>query len=325
MGAVARETTPIALNVNFDSLSEAFGFPAGFRDPSFFEGFDRLAELAGELGAPLTLYVVARDLEHPEVFARVREWAQAGHEVGSHSYSHPGNLGAMPPQEMRDEVGRAHDLIAECIGAPPKGFIAPSWSTSPALLRLLRELGYRYDSSLFPSLALYPVMAKVALNHWRAPERFRRIVRRGDWTLPLSRPLRPFLSGPAYRPAEAEDGEPIVVLPMPSRTRLSFPLWHTVGFLFGWRWFHEALERYAREVPYFYYLMHPADFTGAEDVDSRHRHALERFEVPLPEKLARLRESLQILKASGRPFRRMHELADAVRAEEQAGEGRCEA
>jgi len=303
----------IAINVNFDSLNEAFGFPTGFRDPSFFEPFDRFEALAARHGAKLTLFMIGRDMESPEVFARVRDWAGAGHEIANHTWSHPMSLGAMSESEIADEIGRCHDIIARATGREPRGFTAPAWSTSRAVMKELLKRRYLYDASLFPSCALYPMVARIALNHWHDPKRLRQSLSRRDWGLALMSPRDPFLASADWRPARA-DQDAIVVLPLPTVSRLDVPLWHTVGYVLGWSRHESIFRRVLAESEAPYYLLHPADFVAAEEVPQGHSHALERLSVPGRTKLERLASALALARDSGRVFVTMDELAAGVRA-----------
>src|ERR1700730_10861303 len=122
-------TNPISISINFDTLNEAYGFPPGYRDPSFFAAFDRIAELAARYAFPLSIYMIGRDLEHPDHAARVKDCAAMGHEIGNHTWSHHFNIGSLPKDMIRSEIARAHDRIAEVTGIEPVGFICPAWAT----------------------------------------------------------------------------------------------------------------------------------------------------------------------------------------------------
>ncbi len=115
---------------------------------------DRFLKIANRYQAPLSIFVVGQDLQNPEIFARVRDWSNAGHEIGNHSWSHPVNLGCLSPDKVRDEIFRTHEMILKCTGKEPTGFIAPAWSTSKALVNTLIDLDYLYDTSVFPSLLM---------------------------------------------------------------------------------------------------------------------------------------------------------------------------
>lgn len=62
----------------------------------------------------------------------------------------------LPPEVIRDDVGRGHADVRDVVGTTPQGFRAPHFGTfqRPAQLRLLHEvlarLGYRYSSSTIP-------------------------------------------------------------------------------------------------------------------------------------------------------------------------------
>jgi polysaccharide deacetylase family protein (PEP-CTERM system associated) len=93
-------------------------------------------------------YVAER---HPEI---VREIAEAGHEVGTHGYSHS-FIYRQKPGVFRDEMARSIGKLEDLTGQRVLGHRAPFFSiTKESLwaLEVLGELGIRYDSSIFPVL-----------------------------------------------------------------------------------------------------------------------------------------------------------------------------
>jgi len=83
---------------------------------------------------------------------RVREIAEAGHEIGSHGYLH---LRAMDrsPRAFAADLRRSKALLEDLVGEPVLGFRAPEWSLRSlgnARLPLVAEAGFLYDSSLAP-------------------------------------------------------------------------------------------------------------------------------------------------------------------------------
>ncbi|MGN7612965.1 polysaccharide deacetylase family protein [Magnetococcales bacterium HHB-1] len=303
---------PIAISLNFDSLNEAFGFPKGYRDPSFFEGFDRLADIASRYQIPLSIYIIGRDLENPENAARVRAWSEAGHEIGNHTWSHHFNLASLSKQEQIDEVRRCHDKISHCIGQEPKGFIAPAWSSSKQVIEELIRLGYIYDTSPFPSILLYPMVAKIFLNHLNQPLKAVRLLFRRDWLDPLIRPTTPYFINHKMKPSKQVLDNGLLVMPLPTQSRFHPCIWHTLGFISNWRRIEQALETLIDTHPGLYYLIHPADFLAQEDVDTTYTHSLARMATPLQEKLARLETIFSLLAASQRPKTTMRKLADRL-------------
>ena len=75
-----------------------------------------------------------------------------GHEIGCHSYWHR-KVYDLTPEEFRQDTNQAKKILEQIIGKPVYGFRAPSYSiTGQSLwaLDILAELGFRYDSSIFP-------------------------------------------------------------------------------------------------------------------------------------------------------------------------------
>jgi polysaccharide deacetylase family protein (PEP-CTERM system associated) len=75
-----------------------------------------------------------------------------GHEIGCHSYWHR-KIYDLTPEEFRKDTQQAKEVLEEILDKPVSGYRAPSYSiTKKSLwaLDILAELGFRYDSSIFP-------------------------------------------------------------------------------------------------------------------------------------------------------------------------------
>lgn len=82
----------------------------------------------------------------------VRDIHTRGHEIACHSYYHR-LVYNLTPDEFRDDTKKAKDLLEHITGSKVKGYRAPSYSitnNSMWALDILRELGFKYDSSIFP-------------------------------------------------------------------------------------------------------------------------------------------------------------------------------
>jgi len=82
----------------------------------------------------------------------VREIAEAGHEIGCHSYFHR-LVYNLTPEEFREDTERAADAIAAACGIRPRIYRAPSYSitqTSIWALEILVQCGFTHDSSIYP-------------------------------------------------------------------------------------------------------------------------------------------------------------------------------
>jgi polysaccharide deacetylase family protein (PEP-CTERM system associated) len=119
----------------------------------------------GQRATFFTLGCVAERV--PEI---VQEIARRGHEVACHGYAHDPVVG-MTPEEFRADVGRATASIARVTGKTPTGYRAPSFSLSAdntALLRVLVELGFKYDSSTVPTILAGARPAECPRAPWEA-------------------------------------------------------------------------------------------------------------------------------------------------------------
>lgn len=284
-----------AISLNFDSLGEAYGWPEGYRDPTFFEVADRFFEISKRYNFKYSIYVIGKDLENSDNRERVRIWAEAGHEIGNHSWEHRMDLAVLPRSAMYKDIKRAHDIISQSIGKDPKGFISPAWNTSSVLYEVLRDLGYEYDTSAFPSWIMFPAMAKNLYNHL-GNEKFWKILKRKDFTTLLC----------GARHAHQRNG--VTVLPMPI-ARMRIACWHTLGFTLGWKLQERILRSGLQDVNAFYYLIHPADLMNKRDLDPTRKAPLERLGTPLEEKIARLEQAIETILASGRKIVTVEELA----------------
>lgn len=87
---------------------------------------------------------------HPNV---VRMIADAGHELGTHSFWHR-RVDQLTRQEFYDDLKQSIDVIERHAGRKVIGFRAPSFSITPGsewAFDVMHDLGLKYDASLFPA------------------------------------------------------------------------------------------------------------------------------------------------------------------------------
>ena len=80
-----------------------------------------------------------------------------GHEIGLHGWIHERNT-AIPGDAERDLMLRAADTLEKITGVRPQGMRTPAWDYSPVTLKIARELGLLYDSSLFADDDPYEIL-----------------------------------------------------------------------------------------------------------------------------------------------------------------------
>jgi peptidoglycan/xylan/chitin deacetylase (PgdA/CDA1 family) len=108
-------------------------------------GVPRILRLLKKYDVPATFYVPAvAALIHPD---EQRQVVAEGHEVGIHSWIHELNS-VLSYEAESDIMNRAADTLEKITGVRPVGSRTASWDFSPHTLRITKEMGLLYDSSL---------------------------------------------------------------------------------------------------------------------------------------------------------------------------------
>ncbi len=119
-------------------------------------GLGRILDILDRRNIAATFFLPALILElYPEAVAAIR--ASGRHEIGYHGYAHE-DVRTLTEDEERDAMQRGMALF-EKAGLHPTVFRSASWNFSPSTLRLLHELGFRFDSSLMADDAPYELLA----------------------------------------------------------------------------------------------------------------------------------------------------------------------
>ena len=118
-------------------------------------GVPRILKILEAYDVPATFYVPAVSaLLHPDEQRRV---VAEGHEIGIHSWIHELNS-ALPYEPEKDLMQRAVDTLEKITGVRPVGARTASWDFSPHTLRITRDIGLLYDSSLMADEDCYELV-----------------------------------------------------------------------------------------------------------------------------------------------------------------------
>jgi peptidoglycan-N-acetylglucosamine deacetylase len=139
----------VTLGVDFDGPSHEVGrgiAPLGTHSWGRYSarcGIPRHIEMLTRQGVPCTFFVPGYDAQcHPDT---VRAIDAAGFEVAAHGYLHEAwDLGA---EEETLLLHRTDEILRNLLGKPVLGWRSPSGRKTANTMRVLKALGYLYDSS----------------------------------------------------------------------------------------------------------------------------------------------------------------------------------
>lgn len=119
-------------------------------------GLPRILALLRKHGIAASFFVpaVSAMLHEPEM----KQIVAAGHEVGLHGWVHERNS-LLDEATERDLMRRSSETLTRITGKTPVGMRTPSWDYSPQTIRLAKEMGLLYDSSLMADDRPYEVVA----------------------------------------------------------------------------------------------------------------------------------------------------------------------
>ncbi len=125
--------------------------PSGFRgEDGVMESVTPILELLARYNTRATFFVLGTVAErYPDLIGDI---FKRGHEIASHGYSHR-MLHDLGREEFAREIDKSVNLLESITGSKPIGFRAPSFSldnTTSWALEILRQYGFKYDSSIFP-------------------------------------------------------------------------------------------------------------------------------------------------------------------------------
>lgn len=259
----------------------------------------RFAELFARLDIPATFFVVGQDLGDDREGRRLlAELAAAGHELASHTHTHPYDLVRLPAARITEEIDRAHQEIAACAGRAPVGFRAPGYEVSAQVLDLLCQRSYQYDSSAFPSVPYYGAKAVVMLAM--------RLTGRASGSIlgsprVLSAPAYPY--HPAARDPYRRGTLPLLELPMAVTPLLRLPVIGT-SVITAPAWLRRHMIAACLRRPFFNLELHGIDLADAT-ADQLPAALVARqpdLRRPLAAKLLALESALLQIREAGATF-----------------------
>ncbi|HIK57315.1 MAG TPA: polysaccharide deacetylase family protein [Synechococcales cyanobacterium M55_K2018_004] len=262
--------------------------------PSYLDlAVPRALAFLKERDLTITFFLVGQDVALEKNHRAIRAIAQAGHEIGNHSFHHESWLHLYSEKEINEEVARAEQVIEEVTGVRPIGFRGPGFSYSCSLLQVLARRGYRYDASTFPTF-LGPIARAYYFmtSNLSKEEREKRKALYGSFRDGLQ-PLKPFWW-------KMDCPQALIEIPVTTMPVFKIPI-HFTYILY--------LSSFSKALAMLYFktalwmckvfgiqpslLLHPVDFLGCEDVPEL--SFFPGMKLPAYKKLATLGEAIDLL------------------------------
>ena len=293
---------PASLSLDLDnkwSYLKTYGSEAWRDFPSYLDiAVPRILDFLRKHEVRITFFIVGQDAELEKNRAALRSIAEAGHEIGNHSFNHDPWLHLYDDEQIEADLGRAEKAILGATGIRVNGFRGPGFSMSKSVLSILQQRGYRYDATSFPNI-LNPLARAYffAKSNLTAEEKEQRKALFGSYS-DAFRPVRPYRWDLG--------GESMIELPVTTMPFFKVPI-HFSYLLY--------LAKYSRLLARTYFrfflllcavsrtepslLMHPLDFLGADD--DRDLAFFPGMDMPSALKLDVMDDMLRILLAKYRP------------------------
>jgi peptidoglycan/xylan/chitin deacetylase (PgdA/CDA1 family) len=152
----------VALSFDFDAETNAL------RDMNISPGLFSQGEYSARVAIPRILALLDKHkipasffipavsaLLHPDEIRAIIQ--KKGHEIGMHGWIHERNS-LLEEEEERRLMRMAYDALKKITGKAPTGIRTPSWDFSRSTIKLIKELGLLYDSSLMADDRPYEIL-----------------------------------------------------------------------------------------------------------------------------------------------------------------------
>ncbi len=108
------------------------------------DGFDEYIKILDRHGIKSTLFTVGKLA--PKIAEQLKRHIDNGHRLALHSYEHVAPMDISVSQ-FREQTKKAKKMLTDLFHTTVEGFRAPCFSMDNERLDILKELGFRYDSS----------------------------------------------------------------------------------------------------------------------------------------------------------------------------------
>ena len=232
-------------------------------------GLDNIIRFFASYQCPLTLFMVGNDLNFMQNVQPAKDALAAGHEIANHTMHHTQGFRFLTTQQKRAEVKEMEEICLEKLGVKPLGFRSPGWNMADDAALILKELGYTYDSSVFPTY----FMPLLKLSHWLSmrakPSIDRSTMGQSSY---MFAPLSPYRTMKNKLGRKGKDG--IAEFPITVSPFIRIPFTATFYLLLGQQIYFAVLDSLIRQEIPIHFQFHLSDFVD---------YTIEEFADQMPE------------------------------------------
>ena len=251
---------PAAVSIDVDTLSSIYKgqgleHPGGYTFIELRSGLENIQQFFDKYRIKTTLFMVGNDFLLPSNQDAIRSIIKAGHEPANHSMTHPQGFRWLDSVKKREEIRSMGDICKSVTGIRPVGFRSPGWNIDDSTIPLLKDLGYQYDSSVFPTF-LMPIMK---FAHWASmsgqanPDR----TTMGLWRY-MAAPITPYRTSQTSLSLKGENG--LIEFPVTVTPFLRLPFFATLLLKTGNKIYKTLYKNIKHAGLPVHFQMHLSDF-----------------------------------------------------------------
>jgi hypothetical protein len=169
--------------------------------------------------------------------------------------SHPQGFRWLSSNQKEKEISAMGDICEAVTGIRPVGFRSPGWNMDDTGLPVLKKLGYRYDSSVFPTLIMPLMKAAHWVSMFRQPKPDRTTM--GMWRYMFA-PHSPYHTNAHSLAVKGQ--EDLVEFPVSVTPLLRIPFFATLLLFLGYDVYKLLFERIHSSSLPIHFQMHLSDF-----------------------------------------------------------------
>lgn len=288
----------IQVHVDVDNIwvyENAHGIKTPFKKQDIYtKALPVLLDILKKTNSKVTFMIVGADLEMKVCRDFCKKAIKMGHEIGNHSWFHSDNFGQLSYEEKKKEIQKTHTLLTKICEQKPIGFRGPGYHTDPDTIKILQDLGYKYDSSILPGVSQTLMKFYIQVKNKKGMEK---IFKKGKDLMSKHRP---------YILEESKSKGKLWELPISVFPIVTIPIHSTFVYFFGPIYKKIILVYLKSRKDYFLYLFHAVDFL--ENSPDR-SHSIIPFRYSLEDRVLFSTEILNTLVNNNRgPIKTSREL-----------------